>query len=253
MTDLRVAKQCCIFGTPSLDHRVTLDYLRSWTETIWLMSEKGIAAGRLDRGGDCFIAKARSKMASDFLRLYPMATDLFFLDDDIGWPAKKVVEFLERPEDIVAGIYPKKQDEVNFPVEIAGNLETGELIERDGLIQATAVPTGFLRIKRHVLETLAKSAPRFKEEEADHTIQEYTGFFQSGIGPDGWWFGEDYVFCLNARAAGFDIWVDPDIDFRHRGQKQWSDNLSNHLEQFRMKAKAARDLYRKSRQEEKAA
>ena len=94
MSEMPVVQQCAIFATPSLDHRVTLDYLRSWTETIWLMSSKGIAAGRVDRGGDCFVAKARSKLVTDFLNQYPMATDLFFLDDDIGWPAEKVIEFV---------------------------------------------------------------------------------------------------------------------------------------------------------------
>ena len=247
--ELPMAKQCVIFATPSLDHRVSLDYLRSWTETIWLLSEAGIATGRLDRGGDCFIAKARSKMATDFLRTYPMATDFFFLDDDIGWEAKKVVDALKRPEDIVAGVYPKKQDEVNFPVEIAGNLELGTLFERDGLIQATAVPTGFMRIKRHVLEKLAETAPKFKEEEADHTIKEYSGFFAAGIGPDGWFWGEDYSFCQNARAAGFEIWVDPNINFTHRGHKVWRDNLSRHLDVFRDKAKMATELYQKSKTE----
>lgn len=241
--ELPMAKQLVLFGTPSLSHQVSLDYLASWTKTIWLLAAKGVAVGRLDRGGDQFIAKVRSKIASDFLRLYPMATDLFFLDDDIGWPAEKVFEFLERPEDIVAGIYPKRQDVVNFPVEIAGNLETGGLIERDGMVQATSVATGFLRIKRRVLEKLAETAPMFKDEEADGTIKEYHGFFQSGIGPEGWWCGEDWIWCQNARAAGFEIWVDPDIYFTHRGGKTWSGSLLPHLDVFRSKATMAKDLY----------
>lgn len=241
-----------LFATPSLDHRVTLEYLRSWTETVWALTAKGIGMGRIDRGGDQFIAKARSKLATEFLLNYPMATDLFFLDDDISWPPAKIIEFLERPEDIVAGIYPKKQDKTDFPVELQANLTDGSLIENDGLLKAHGVPTGFLRIKRRVLEKLAESAPRFKEEEADGQIREFIGFFQSGIGPDGFWWGEDYTFCRNVTDSGFDIWVDPNILFWHRGNKAWSATLVDYLDKFREKGKMASELYAREKLKEAA-
>jgi hypothetical protein len=216
-----------------------LEFHRSTIETEWMLADKGIPHGYLQRGGDQFIAKVRSKLATEFLRDYPMATDLFFLDDDIGWPAAKVVEFIERPEDVLAGVYPKKSDARDFPVELSVDPVSGLLIERDGLVKANGVPTGFMRIKRHVLERLAEKAPLFRDLELDGSTKEYHGIFQSGIGPDGWWWGEDYSFCRNVTDLGCEIWVDPAIEFTHRGNKKWTDTLADHMGVFRDRAFAA--------------
>lgn len=229
---------CVIFGTPSYDHRVCYEFYKSGLETEWALNARGIARGYIGRGGDQFIAKVRNKIATEFLQNYPMATHLFFLDDDIGWPALKVIEFLDRREDIVAGIYPKKQETRDFPVELEADSDTGSLIERDGLVKARAVPTGFMCIRRGVLEKLAEAAGTFREMDADGTWQTHYEIFRCGV-MNGEFNGEDYIFCLNAQAAGFEIWVDPDIKFTHRGNKKWSDNLADHLEVFREKARMA--------------
>lgn len=226
-----------LFATPSLDHRVTLDYLKSWTNTVWALKDKGVVHGRIDRGGDCFIAKVRSKIVTDFLS--GPGTDLFFLDDDLRWPAQKVLEFIERPEDIVAGIYPKKSDVMDWPVALQADAETGELIESNGLYLAEFAGCGFMRIKRHVLDVLYPKAPQFRDIEFGGVTMESRAIFNSGPAHDGWWRGEDVEFCRAAHDAGFQVWVDPDIDFGHRGEKRWDGNLSHHLDIFRGRARMA--------------
>ncbi len=223
-----------IFATPSFTYAVSLEYLRSFTETQWALGQSGIQSGMITRGGDCFIAKVRNKIVTEFLDGFPDATDLFFLDDDIGWPALKVVEFLSRPEDVICGIYPKKSDDADFPVELS--VVDGALVDRDGLVKANAAGAGFMRIKRHVLETLAASAHKFKDLELGGDVREFYGIFETGIGPNGWWWGEDYAFCQKWIGAGGEIWVDPAIEFSHRGQKKWTASLSDHMQTFRDRA-----------------
>jgi hypothetical protein len=235
MSDLPTTDKCVVFATPCYDHRVCYEFYKSGLETEWALNARGIARGYIGRGGDQFIAKVRNKIVSEFLTNYPMATDLFFLDDDIGWPALKVVEFLDRPEDIVAGIYPKKQEDRDFPVELEADATTGSLVERDGLVKARAVPTGFMRIKRHVLESLAERAGTFREQDANGSWGTYYEIFRCGV-VNGEFNGEDYLFCQNAQALGFEIWVDPNIEFTHRGNKRWKDTLAVHLDVFRDKA-----------------
>lgn len=232
-----MTQQVAIFCTPTLTHTVSLDYLRSWTNTIWLLKEAGIAHGRADRGGDCFIAKVRNKLVQEFLD--GPGTDLFFLDDDLGWPAPKVLEFLARPEMIIAGVYPKKMDETDWPVGLEVNADTGELLTDQGLYRASFAPTGFMRIKREVLETMVEGCPRFKDPEMGGKIGDFPYLFQAGLDGDGWFCGEDVAFCRMARAAGFDIWVDPNIDFRHRGGKTWNGNMSSALATFAERATLA--------------
>ena len=226
-----------IFATPSLSHTVTLDYLRSWTNTVWQLKDAGIAHGRADRGGDCFVAKVRNKLVKEFLD--GPGTDLFFLDDDLGWPAHKVLEFLARPEPILAGVYPKKSDDMDWPVGLDADAETGDLITDQGLYHANFAGAGFMRIKRHVLEAMAAKAPTFKDIEMGGAVGEFPTIFDDGPGADGWWTGEDVTFCRLARAMGFPIWIDPDIAFRHRGGKTWNGTLADHLDTFRAKAKMA--------------
>src|ERR1700721_1686822 len=231
--------QMVIFATPSLSHSVSLDFKRAWARTIWLLKDNGIPHGYIDRGGDCFVAKARNKLVQQFLD--GDGTDFFSLDDDIGWEPEKVVEFCLRPEPILEGIYPKKSDSLDWPVGLESDVETGELITDQGLFRAGFASAGFMRIKREVLESLAANAARFKDIEMDGEVADYPLIFNAGLNADGWWCGEDVAFCRYARAMGFETWVDPNIEFKHRGGKTWSGKLSDHLETFRQKAKLARE------------
>lgn len=226
-----------IFCTPSLGHHVSLAYLQSWSKTSWLLKEAGISFGRIDKGGDCFIDKVRNKFVQDFLD--GEGTDLFFLDDDLGWTPEKVLEFVLRPEPLLAGIYPKKMDDLDFPVALDASVETGELITDQGLYLATFAGAGFLKIKREVLEKLVPLVPRFKDMEYGGIVKGYPYLFQTGINKDGFYEGEDVAFLRMARAAGYDLWVDPTVEFRHQGLKTWHGKLSDHLETFRQKGMLA--------------
>jgi hypothetical protein len=232
-----------IFATPCLTGGVAVEFLNSVIETDRLCLCNGIKPGWMQIGGDPYLAKVRNKMLSRFLRDFPGVRQFFFLDDDVGWPAEKVVEFLRRPEAVVAGIYPKKQETLDFPVSLAVDRDTGGLIENAGLYLAHEVPTGFLRIRREVIDTLAKGARQFKEMEHGK-VNIYTEFCSMGLdatGADGWWVGEDYDLSRRIRNAGFDIWVDPDIAFTHRGSRAWKGNLADHMDILRANAMRAKE------------
>lgn len=242
MTKTIEAKAYVVVATPSLDHRVTVDFLRSALFTQSKCQLAGFVVGWAQICGDPFIAKARSKLVHDFLAL-PGATDLFFLDDDLEWPADKVVEFVNAPADIgvLCGIYPKKQTKRDWPVTLAACEETSELlgtpVDNQVYYRAQHVPTGFMRIKRWVLEQLYPLAPVFVETDAEGGKTEYRAIFNSGPGADGLWWGEDYAFSNACSAHGIDLWVDPDIDFKHRGGHTFTGRLADDLETFRRRAK----------------
>ncbi len=231
-----------IFATPSYMHTVSLEYLRSVIETLNVLTQNRISAGFSVIGGDQFIAKARNLLVAMFLA-HEDATDLFFLDDDVGWPATAVLKFINRPEDVILGVYPKKQAERDFPVELAGDRETGSLIERDGLVKVSGGPTGFMRIRRHVLEHLAHNAGTFVDNDSAKVERVTPNIFRTGVGEDRRFYGEDWAFCQDVQAAGFEVWCDPDIVFTHRGNNLWTDNLATALGVYREKGrKAAQEL-----------
>jgi hypothetical protein len=238
------AKEKCgvIFATPILSHHVSLEYYNSMIKTEWALIERGILHGHIQRGGDPYLSKVRNKLATDFLRQYPNATDLFFVDDDVGWPAHKAIEFIDNTEPVLAGIYPKKSDALDYPVQLIADKSTGMLVERDGFYKAQAVPTGFLRIKRWVLEEMVKISGVFYDTESDERVVEYYNLFEMGVAPDRWWTGEDYAFAKKWIDMGGEVWVDPDIDFSHRGTKKWESNLLQNMQVFRDKALVMKEL-----------
>jgi len=228
-------QQVVYFATPSLSHTVTLDYLKSWTETVWLLKAAGVEHGRIDRGGDCFIDRVRNKIVQEFLD--GPGTDLFFLDDDLGWEPGKVIEFIRRPESLLAGVYPKKSDDADWPVMLEADTETGQLVKDQGLYLASFSGCGFLRIKREVLETLAPLVPVFKDIEIGGRHGEYPRLFKTDVDERGWYEGEDVGFFRLARQHGFPLWIDPEIQFSHRGAKTWRGKLSDNLSTFQDRAR----------------
>ena len=227
-----------VFATPSYTHSVSLEYFKMTLELFPLLSRSNIHSGFSVIGGDQFIAKARNLLVGMFLSKQE-PTDLFFLDDDVGAPASAILKFINRPEDVILGAYPKKQEALDFPIEVAADPATGLLKERDGLLQVIAGPTGFMRIRRHVLEALALTHGILVDNDADGNERASPNIFRTGVGNDNRFYGEDWQFCLDVQAAGFEVWCDPDIDFTHRGHKVWKDNLSKHLDVYRQKGIAA--------------
>ena len=211
---------------------VTLEYLMSALRTEKLLIDHGIGHDWSNRPGDPFIGKARSSAACEFLK--SEGTDLFFLDDDIGWPCEKVLEFIHRPEPVLCGVYPHKLEETSFPCSLEADGD--KLVEKDGLYRAVMAPTGFMRIKRWVLEKLYPLSPPYRERESDGTVYERRAIFNTGPGADGNWWGEDYAFCNSCRAEGIDVWIDPDIPFYHRGHKRWGARMSDSMHVFKQKA-----------------
>lgn len=223
-----------VLATPSLTHTVVLEYLMSAVATTKHLLDHGVVHEWRNRPGDPFIAKCRSNMVHDFLK-DPDATDLLFLDDDLGWPCEKVLEFVQRDEPILCGVYPQKLDELNFPCALMPG-DAG-LIERDGLVRATHAPTGFMRIKRWVLEKMWDVSPLYRERDYDGITYARRAVFNAGPAQDEQWWGEDYHFCNLATQLGIEIWIDPDIPFYHRGQKRYGARLKDSIPVFREKAK----------------
>ncbi len=78
------------------------------------------------------------------------------------------------------------------------------------------IPAGFLLLKRCVLEKMIIVHSDTYYKPKDESMPDGYCLFNTEVRGQEFW-GEDYVFCRKAREAGFDIWVDPLIEFDHAG------------------------------------
>lgn len=169
--------------------------------------------------GHCHVDDARNDLVRAFLETD--AEMLIFIDADVSFDAVDLVKLAQHDRDIVAGVYPLKQDPQEFPIRpIPGELWS----DKDGLVEVEGVPTGFLKIKREVLELLASQSEEFRARRDGPERRKIPVVFERCVIDDGRWSG-DYNFCRKARAVGYKIYVDPEMELTHSGDNHWHGSL----------------------------
>ena len=172
--------------------------------------------------GNCHVDDTRNRLVRDFLETD--CDQLIFLDVDVSWleaDFKKLVEF---DRDIVAGIYPLKSGDEDYPVL---PLPGERWADNYGLVEVAGVPTGFLKIKRRVFETLYPTVRQHRSKEDKFGRKPIPIIFErtlNGMSRR----GGDIEFCRKAREAGFKVYVDPSMQLGHVGQKHWSGCLGHY-------------------------
>lgn len=230
-----------LFATPCLSAKVEVDYFFAIHHTLNRLREANIGADVQFQTGVAFIDHARNILCHKFLHEFPNATDLFFIDDDVGWHSDAVISLLARPEDVVGGVYPLKQDEGGFPVDLMVDPLTQDLMERDGLFRVQFLPTGFMRIKRHVIEKMAEGQPTYPHHWANGTTDQISNIFRTGYANGRRW-GEDVDFGNRWASLGGEMWLDPSFILSHVGRKRWADHYSRHIPGLREGLKKIREV-----------
>jgi hypothetical protein len=183
--------------------------------------------------GNCYIALVRSLMTHQFMQTE--CTHLFFWDDDVAGPHGALRRLLDYDRDIMVAAYPKKVPPGSPPSKAWPIALVNGIPDDEGLIESDMVATGFLLIKRNVIEAMyEKYADRVfhhKDAGEGHDVVDLfpTGiideFPKNAIGKNMWW-GEDYSFSVLAKRMGFKIWLDPKIQLIHAGRNVWFGNFA---------------------------
>tara|TARA_Y100000310_G_scaffold245338_1_gene250302 strand:- start:4463 stop:5686 length:1224 start_codon:yes stop_codon:yes gene_type:complete len=205
--------QKVMLASPSFSG-VGAGYAFSLSLSMVALRDAGIDAEPAIFDGDCHVDDARNRLVRDFLE--SDCTDLVFLDVDMRWEPKDLVKLLSYDRDVVGASYPLKQLEDKFPAQLI----EGELrADADGLMEVNGLPTGFLRIQRNVFEKLAAKATHFMPKSDNRSplplIFERTVENKMRI-------GGDYAFCLKWKETGGKVYMDPEINLEHMGEKVWS-------------------------------
>jgi len=199
-------------------------YGASLFRTATALLKAGIHAELAINDGNCHVDDSRNFLVRRFLE--SDCTDFVFFDADLSWDGDDVVRLLRHDADVVGSTYRLKQ----FGDEAYPLVGAGQQPRSDGLIPVTALPTGFLRIRRHVLETMAKKSDKF------HTKIDWPG--QTGIPVifersmyEGVRWGGDTTFCRKWREMGGEVLLDPEPAFEHTGEYNWRGSFGTYMRQ----------------------
>lgn len=147
----------------------------------------------------------------------PEWTHLLWIDADLRWEPQMVHSMLVDDKDIVGGFYPKKGLPIDFASSPAPGGEDSEF-----LFETIFVATGFMMIKRHVIEKMIQGFPelRFSYQNEDNNYD----LFAPIIAPEmnNLYLTEDYAFCYRARKLGFKCWMSKRFEIPHLGQFEYS-------------------------------
>lgn len=179
---------------------------RSLAAGLLALKDAGIEVEEFDvLPGVCYLEHARNLLAARFLR--GNATDLIFIDADVGFDGESLLKLCQQTRPLVAGIYPKKMDESEYPVGVLN--PTGEMwADSEGLVECWMAPTGFMRINRAVFKAL--DVPRYRHPGLDLI----GAYFKCEVRDNTYW-GEDVEFCRLVREAGGYIHAFAEMDFTH--------------------------------------
>jgi len=210
------------------NHQANTEYMMSLIKLSHRLRDLDIEYELFPIVFDSLISRARNAATAHFLN--SDCTHLMFIDADIEFEPESVVKLLNYNKEVIAGVYPKKyfiferfqarQEVVDFP--IGGHV----VMNADGLVESTYLPTGFLLISRTAFEKLIKQFPELKytnDIDGYGNLDTFYNFFKVDIN-EGILESEDWGFCTLWRKIGGKVLLDTTIQLAHIGLTRYVGN-----------------------------
>lgn len=202
------------------------------------------------RDGDALITRARANLVALFLD-DPRATHFLFIDADIGFKPEQVFRLIECGAGVVAGCYPIKRvnwdkarramaagrtdvpaASLDYVLEIE---DPDRIVVVNGFTRVRYAGTGFLMIRRHVLEAMCRHPAYaglqfFREHSHDALAASQNRFalFECMIDPaTGTYLSEDFAFCKRWTDIGGEIWADIQSSLDHVGPSVFHGDIAS--------------------------
>jgi len=174
---------------------------------------------------ESLVTRARNNLVAKMM-MNPKTTHLMFVDADVGFAPESVYKLIGHNKDVVGGIYPKKTFEPDYVFN--PSLDS----KRDGdLIEVDDIGTGFLLIKREVIQKMFDNFPDLKYRNNINIDSEAEPFmyalFDTHIDKKtSTYLSEDYTFCNRWRELGGKIYADTSIQLSHTGYYSFQGDIT---------------------------
>ncbi len=203
-----------LFATPAYGGMVTAQFLISCLNLRESLYMGDMPHDFLIERNESLITRARNEMTRDFLET--SHTHMMWLDADMEFTSRDVVDVWNMQADIGVGVYAmKKRDKQWFAAWKDGALVKDLDQFGDKPIEVDYAGTGFMLITRHVIEMLAAKAESYEGPKGRAPALYMTPIHNDGLE------SEDYHFCRKAREAGFKIMMHPKVRLGHIGQYRY--------------------------------
>ena len=238
--------------TPCYNSTVYVSYMESLIQTFAMCKDIGLNMKVHFCKNDSLVSRARNNLIAKAMS-DPTTTHMLFIDADITWDPIDILKLLLADKGIVGGIYPIKKykwdtiAEPNFTnnlmqrkqnsqlknmmsdqdflktnmVKYNVNYESTTLNVANNLAKVKHLATGFMMIKREVIETMSRGFQNTKYvddvgflhgEENDFAY----ALFDCGV-EEGHYFSEDWMFCHRWTKMGGGVYIDITINLDHTG------------------------------------
>lgn len=248
--DLR--KERIFIATPCYGGQLTEAYFRSTIRLLTFCNQHQIPVAFGTIANESLVTRARNVLVAYFLQ--SNFTRLMFIDADIEFQVEDVIKLIAHNKDVVVGAYPKKgvnwqriresvraKNDNYDDRQIAAfgsdyainfkfiNRDQKQIAIENGLIRLHDGATGFMMIKREVIDRMIKQYPELKYNNDLNTPPElnphFYAFFDTMIDPkDKRYLSEDYTFSRRWQEMGGEIWLDPSISLNHYGSFNFQGN-----------------------------
>ena len=209
-------------GIPTYDGKLSIKLAYALAQLMPAAMRHGISIRLGHVSGCSIITMARNKLVDEFLKTD--CTELLFIDSDVIAQADDILRLMAQSgdKDITAGNYPRRAKDKKFFMDLHFD-EKGDLEFDGSMMRINRVGTGFMLIRRHVLETIAAKSQQYLSGDGSGNVSSVFDFKIE----DGNFVGEDYSFCDKARAEGFKIWTDVEISLPHMGTEEFTNDFKN--------------------------
>ena len=233
-------------ATPCYGGTVGTAYFTSMMQAVQVLSKYGVAMHLNTLSCESLITRARNHQLSVFLANKEF-THMLFIDSDIGFDPEIIVELLRADFPVSAVPYPKKAydfdrvkralskdpessaaDLQKSGIEYVVNILNMDSISREvplhkgHFVSVSDAGTGFLMMKRDVLEQMVQAYPELKytNDNAHYKPYDSTSYalfdtmLERGTRR---YLSEDYAFCRRLRDLGGTIMMGTKWSLTHTG------------------------------------
>lgn len=255
---------CLYILTPCYGGMCYTTYTKSLMSTVEKLKQYNIDIHVEFCNSDSLVSRARNNLIAKAMN-NPKTTHIMFIDADITWNPEDIIKLLISNKDVCGGVYPlKKYNWDRILKSPSGEKDTSTLSDwidkkensifknitddksflqhkllsynlnyvsnkieiKDNMTEVRHIATGFMMMKRTVLEKMFKAFPYTKyTDDIGFLYKSENDFayalFDCGVENDHY-LSEDWMFCERWRKLGGSIYVDVTINLIHTGTEQYN-------------------------------